>query len=79
MSMNQEFSTYDLGCSAALICAGFELVYMDKTNPRKVRFLFCQKDGIEETVNDYFLGKLEVKARLMFDNLKNLKNMILSQ
>ena len=72
------FSTFDLGCSAALISAGFELDSLDKENPRKVRFIFCQKVGIDEAVNDYFSSRLKVSARTLFDNIKMLKNRIYS-
>ena len=72
------FSTFDLGCSAALISAGFELDSLDKENPRKVRFIFRRKVGIDEAVNDYFSEKLKVSARAMFDNIKMLKNRIYS-
>ena len=37
------FCTYDLGCSAALISAGFELISLDKENRRKVQFIFHRK------------------------------------
>lgn len=72
------FSTYDLGCSAALISVGFELVSLNKTNPRRVLFIFQKKVGIDEKVNDYFSGKLKVSARVLFDNTKMLKNRIYS-
>ena len=73
------YFTYDLGCSAALICAGFALVYLDKTNPRKVQFIFRRETGIEKVVDDYWADRLEVKARTFFDNTKMLKNRIYSE
>lgn len=72
------FQTFDLGCSAALVSAGFELVSLDKENPRKVLFVFEEKVGIEEAINDYFSGRLMVDARTLFDNIKMLKNRIYS-
>jgi hypothetical protein len=73
-----DFLTFDLGCSAALISAGFELISLDKQNPRKVLFVFGKKVGIEEAINDYFSDKLKVSARTLFDNIKMLKNRIYS-
>jgi len=73
------FYTFDLGCSAALISAGFELVSLDKTNPRKVQFIFRREVGIEKVVDDYWADRLEVKARAFFDNMKMLKNRIYSE
>lgn len=72
------FSTFDLGCSATLISVGFELMSLDKSNPRKVLFVFKNQVGIDEIVNDYFSGKLQVSARALFDNIKMLKNRIYS-
>ncbi|KKU19345.1 MAG: hypothetical protein UX30_C0014G0005 [Candidatus Saccharibacteria bacterium GW2011_GWA2_46_10] len=77
-NQTDNFSTFDLGCSAALISVGFELLSLDKQNPRKVLFIFTRKVGIEEVANDYFLGKLKVSARTLFDNTKMLKNRIYS-
>jgi len=73
------FYTFDLGCSAALISAGFELVSLDKANPRKVQFIFRREVGIEKVVDDYWADRLEVKARAFFDNVKMLKNRIYSE
>lgn len=78
LNTNDHYFTYDLGCSSALICAGFELVSLDKTNPRKVQFIFKREVGIEDIVNDYWADRLEVKARTFFDNTKMLKNQIYS-
>ena len=68
------FTTYDLGCSTALLCADFELLTVKKNNPRKALFVFRKQSGIEEIANKYFANKLKVKARSYFDNLKALKN-----
>ena len=74
----EHFTTFDLGCSAALVSAGFELIYLDKQNPRKVLFCFREKEGLEEAINNYFAGKLLIDARSLFDNIKALKNRIYS-
>lgn len=72
-------STFDLGAAASLISKGFELISLDKNNPRKVQFVFEREIGVEETMNEYWAGKLEVKARTFFDNIKMLKNRIYSE
>lgn len=75
----KDYQTYDLGCSAALISVGFELASLDKTNPHKVLFIFCEDAEIENVVDDYWADRLEVKARAFFDNVKMLKNRIYSE
>lgn len=69
-------SISDLGCAAALICVGFELVSTDKQNPRKVLFIFRKKVGTDEIINNYFLSRLKVDARNFFDTTKMLKTLI---
>ncbi|MFA4880446.1 MAG: DUF5659 domain-containing protein [Candidatus Doudnabacteria bacterium] len=76
---DEMFATYDLGCAAALITADFELLTLDKANPRKVQFIFRREVGIEKVVDDYWADRLEVKARAFFDNIKMLKNRIYSE
>jgi hypothetical protein len=73
------FYSFDLGAAASLATAGFELVSLDKSNPKKVRFVFRREAGIEKVVDDYWTDRLEVKARAFFDNLKMLKNRIYSE
>ncbi|MEI7777760.1 MAG: DUF5659 domain-containing protein [bacterium] len=73
------FTTYDLGCSTALLCADFELLTIEKTDPKKALFVFRKQDGIEETANKYYANSLEVKARSYFDYLKALKNRLYSR
>lgn len=75
----QLWTTYDLGVSTALLCAGFEIVTIEKSDPRKALFVFKKESGIEETVNKYFSDQLKVKARSFFDHLKALKNKLYSK
>ncbi|PIS14559.1 hypothetical protein COT64_02010 [Candidatus Shapirobacteria bacterium CG09_land_8_20_14_0_10_39_12] len=78
LNKDQHWATYDLGCSAALVTEGFELVSLERDNPKKVKFIFLQSKNLEKCVNDYFAGRLLVSARSLFDNTKMLKNRIYS-
>ena len=73
------WTTYDLGVSTALLCAGFELLSLNRTNPRKVLFIFRKAKNIDETANAYFADKLKFNARSFFDQLKALKNRLYSE
>ena len=73
------WTTFDLGVSTALLCAGFELLSVDKENIRKALFIFRKADDIEDVANLYFSDRLEVKARSFFDHLKALKNQLYSE
>lgn len=73
------YLTYDLGCSSALVSSGFELISLEKSNPKKVQFIFRREAGIENVVDEYWADRLEVKARSFFDNTKMIKNRIYSE
>ena len=73
------FCTFDLGCSSALVSVGFKLISLDKSNPRKVRFVFYREIGIEKIVDEYWANELRIPARVFFDNIKMLKNRIYSE
>ena len=73
------FTLYDLNCSAALVCSGFELLSVGKENPRKCLFIFKKQKGIEELCNLYWSDRLEIKARAYADTIKALKNKLYSE
>lgn len=85
LSKNQQenymeyLQTFDLGAAASLITSGFQLISLDKANPRKVQFNFLREAGIEAVLDDYWSNNLEVRARTFFDNMKMLKNRIYSE
>ena len=79
LNEKEVYTTFDLGCSAALITAGFSLISLDKGNPRKVQFIFRQEVGIEKVVDEYWADRLKIKVRTFFDNVKMLKNRIYSE
>ena len=80
--MNQnkdEYSTYDLGLASALATTGdYELLRLDKLNPKRVRFIFRFDKNIESTVNKHFGDKLKLPTLSLLNNQKNLKNRIYS-
>ncbi len=73
------WTTYDLGVSTALLCAGFELLSLNRTNPRKVLFIFRKAENIDQTANAYFADQLKLNARSYFDQLRALKNRLYSE
>lgn len=72
------FQTKDIHCASAILSvpAKYTLAYIDKSDPKNCMFAFDMKDGIEETAQEYFLNRLEVRARTFADNLRSLKNQI---
>ncbi len=72
------FTTYDLGLSTALLTVGYKLQNLDRSNGRRVLFVFEYKKGIEIASNRFFSDDLKVKARSYFDNLKAIKTKLYS-
>lgn len=72
------FSTFDLGLAAALTTCEYNLIKLDKANPKKIRFVFEGDKDIEQVMLKYWNGKLKVSALSFFNNLKTLKNRLYS-
>lgn len=78
--MNQnEFSTFDLGLAAVLVTLGYELLGLDKSNPKRARFMFKREKKIEQVMADYFNDKIKLPAQTLFNNQKMLKTRIYSE
>ncbi|MSU54726.1 MAG: hypothetical protein EXS48_02760 [Candidatus Staskawiczbacteria bacterium] len=76
--MKKHFSTFDLGLCAALVTLKYELLKLDKTDPKKCRFVFKETKDIEQTMLKYWNDELTVPALTFFTTLKNLKTRIYS-
>lgn len=76
--MNQEFSTFDLGLAAVLLTLKYELLELDRSYPKKIKFIFKRERSIEQVINDYFDDKIELPAQSLLQNQKILKNRIYS-
>jgi len=76
--MNQNFSTYDLGLATVLVTLGYKLLKLDKTNPKKVRFVFQEEKNIDKAMMEYWNDKIKLPAQTLFNNQKMLKNRIYS-
>ena len=79
LPLNEVMAVSDLGCAAALATAGFELLALDRENPRKIKFVFRRETGIEKVADDFWSDRLEQKSRSFWDNIKNLKNRLYSE
>lgn len=72
------FSSYDLGLATTLVTLKYELIKLDKTDPKKVRFVFKETKDIEQTMLGYWNNEITVPALSFFNNLKTIKNRIYS-
>ncbi len=77
--MNQDkFSTSDLGLATVLLTLGHKLLELDKSNVKRVRFVFEREENTEKVMSDYFNDKIKLPAQTLLNNHKNLKNRIYS-
>ena len=76
MIMNKNFSTYDLGLATVLVTLDYKLIKLDKTNPKKIRFVFEEDAKIQKVMVGYWNDKIKLPALTLFNNQKMLKNRI---
>ena len=74
----QYYVNSDMGSAAALIVSGFELASMDRSEPKKIKFIFKGRKGITQAMEDYWNNKLQGDLQTYFNTLKRLKNQIYS-
>ncbi|MBI2996388.1 MAG: hypothetical protein HYY52_06770 [Candidatus Melainabacteria bacterium] len=72
----KNFITTDLPIVSTLIYFGFQPQEINKSNPKKVQFSFCESENLAKVINAYFSDTLEVNPRTFFDQLKLLKTRI---
>lgn len=75
----EHYLTNDLGLAAALVSCGHILEELDRSDRKKVQFIFCQSKELNSDANDYWSDRLSVSGRAFFNNLKMLKNRIYSE
>ena len=73
-----EFSTSDLGLATVLVTLNYELLELNRSNPKKIKFVFKEEENTEKVVNDYFNDRIKLPALTLFNNQKNLKSRIYS-
>lgn len=74
MTMNTEFSTQDLGLATALAALEFELIALDRTDPRRVRFIFRRQPGLQDIIAGFWDDSLTLPAQKLLLAQKQLKN-----
>lgn len=76
---NNLYYSFDLGLVSYLLCLNFELVDLDRSMGKKVRFILRQKKNIDNEVKKYWDCKTSIDAQTYFNQIKRLKNQIYSQ
>jgi hypothetical protein len=68
----------DMGLVSALVCYGYELYAIDKTQGQKAMFILKKNDKIDELKRKYYNKKLKVDAETFFNAIKSVKNQLYS-
>lgn len=77
--MNSNYNEIsDLGLAASLTASGFVIRRVDKSNPRRVVFIFEQSDELEDTIERFWANKLSLPASTLLENIRVLKSRIYS-
>jgi len=70
---DENYKTSDLGLSATLTAIGFPVKSIDKTNPRRVVFLFENSPELQTKVNEFWSQDLLLPAAVLLENIRMLK------
>ena len=74
--MTARYETNDLHLAATLQCLGLELLEVDRSDPRRVRFVFLDDDQRREWTRQYLAGELRVDPLILLNSFRMLKRQI---
>ncbi len=70
---SKPFITADLNLASTLISLNYEILDLDKSNPKKIEFAFSRSPNLIQDINNYWGGSLVINPRILFDSQKMLK------
>ncbi len=68
----------DLNLAATLTALEYKLISLDRSNAKRVGFVFEDSQEIKQSINDYWDEKIELPALTLFNAQKLLKNRLYS-
>lgn len=75
----KEFSTRDMYLAACFMAEGVKYLRSDRTDPRKLQFIFEDNGEIERINSQWANATLVVSATSMADALRRIKSLIHSE
>ena len=66
------YQTSDLAL-ATMISLFYPIEAVDRTNPRKAQFLFCRDENLDDLIEKYWRGDLNVEPQQFFNQLRIVK------
>ena len=77
-TMKNQFATSDFYTAVFLLSEEYRLVSIDKTDPRRVRFVFADSEGRAKLLEGFFNGRARVEPRKFTAAIKELKSLMYS-
>lgn len=75
---DSQFKSPNFYLSAFLLSKGFELLDIDKLDPRKYLFVFQDKKDRQSIVEDFLFGRTTVEPKAFIAAIKELKQLLYS-
>lgn len=73
---NNSFSTDNFALSAYLLSEGCHLLYVEKTNPKRVQFVFEESDLRKSLTEKFLSHQAQIEPHRYFSAQKDLKQII---
>ena len=77
-TMKNQFTTSDFYTAVFLLSEEYRLVSIDKTDPRRFRFVFVDKEDRAKLLEGFFNGQARVEPRKFTAAIKELKSLMYS-
>lgn len=75
-TLTETYTTKDFYLAAFLLANDFEILNLDKTDPRKVFFVFQDMENRENLVEDFLFGKAQVEPKKFTSAIKQIKQLL---
>lgn len=75
---NEMYQTADMACAAALSLF-FPIEAVDRTSGRRVFFIFERSEKLDQFVQMFWRGEVQVEPRAYFDGIKAIKTRLYDQ
>jgi hypothetical protein len=74
----QEFVSSDFYLAAFLRAKGFQLLNIEKKDPRRALFVFQNKGDRQSLIEDFMFGRTQVEPKSFVSAIKELKQLLYS-
>jgi len=74
-----DFSTSDIKVASFLLSKNISLIGVDRSNDRKVIFVFERSSQTNQLIQDFMSDRATVNPRVLFESFANLKSVIFKE